>query len=500
MSEEDVAGAVESATVLQFKAKPAKKPRAKKLRPANDHDDGVPLDPGGYDPEDMNGEWAVVMLGGKGVMLREAPDAPIEDRVRFLNVDAFRLLYANRFTERRNPNDGKVKAVTWADAFIKARDRRGYNGVEFWPDRDDLDGTDGYYNLWRGFTVTPERPEGATYKTFQDHLLTNVAAGDQALATWIFAWFAQMMQHPRERLGTALVLRGKMGTGKTKVGEVMGSLIQSHFFLVDDPRYITGQFNAHMASCLLLQADEGFWAGDKGAEGRLKGLITAEYQMIESKGVDPIRLKNYVRLLITSNEDWVIPAGRDERRFLVCDVADHVAQNHQYFREMDAELDAGGRELLLADLLAFDLSTVNLRQIPKTAALLEQKLQSLDPFHSWWFERLDSGSALRTDSDWVQSVSRDALYDDYIAFADRIGIKRKLEKHTWGRRLHAIMPELGKTRRTAGLDGFAGRLRLYELPALRDARSDFEISVGQRVTWQDGDFAGKPMEGGVDPF
>ena len=54
---------------------------------------------------------------------------------------------------------------------------------------------------------------------------------------------------------------------------------------------MTGQFNAHMASCLLLQADEAVWAGDKAAEGRLKGLITSPIQQIEAKGVDPIRLR-----------------------------------------------------------------------------------------------------------------------------------------------------------------------------------------------------------------
>lgn len=126
--------------------------------------------------------------------------------------------------------------MTWAEAWLKSPYRRTYNGVEFFPDRDTLDGTEGYYNLWRDFSVDPIRREGASYAIFKDHLLTNVAKGDQALATWIFAWFAQMMQCPRERVGTALVLRGKMGTGKTKVGEVMGSLIQAHYFLVDDPR------------------------------------------------------------------------------------------------------------------------------------------------------------------------------------------------------------------------------------------------------------------------
>ena len=73
----------------------------------------------------------------------------------------------------------------------------------------------------------------------------------------------------RERAGTAIVLRGLMGTGKTVLGDVMGSLVAPHYFLVDDPRYVTGQFNAHMSACLLLQADEAVWARDKTAEGRL---------------------------------------------------------------------------------------------------------------------------------------------------------------------------------------------------------------------------------------
>lgn len=110
-----------------------------------------------------------------------------------------------------------------------------------------------------------------------------------------------------------------------------------------------------MASCLLLQVDEGFWVGDKAAEGRLKGLITARRQMIEAKGVDPIRLANFVRVIFTSNEDWVVPAALDERRFCILDVAPHVAQNHAYFAERNAEMNTGGRQALLADLLAYDL-------------------------------------------------------------------------------------------------------------------------------------------------
>jgi hypothetical protein len=38
------------------------------------------------------------------------------------------------------------------------------------------------------------------------------------------------MQRPCEQLGTAVVLRGGQGIGKTKVGEIIGSLISEHYF------------------------------------------------------------------------------------------------------------------------------------------------------------------------------------------------------------------------------------------------------------------------------
>ena len=279
--------------------------------------------------------------------------------------------FANSFTEIEG-SDGKIRPVTWAKAWHSHPDRRQYAGVEFWPNPDGAAGMPNYLNFWRGFDVKPS-PAGSC-NIFRDHLLTNVCDGDPDLFNYVFGWMAHIVQKPRERLGTAIVLRGQRGTGKSKVGEVLGSLFSSHYFQVDDARYVTGQFNAHMASCLLLQADEAVWAGDKAAEGRLKGLITSETQMIESKGVDSIRMRNFLRVIMTSNEGWVVPAGMDERRYVILDVNPRCAQNRAYFAEMDEELNNGGRERLLHDLLTFNLRQVDLWHLPQTEALLEQKI------------------------------------------------------------------------------------------------------------------------------
>lgn len=454
----------------------AKGKRRRKPRPS-DGGDVVAVDRGGFDMDAMNAEWAIVLMGSKAVILREQPDGPIEDRMRVISIDAFKAWHLNRFTQRRD-KDGEIKVMTHATAWLHDKRRRQFAGIEFSPG-DGGPVTEGYYNLWRGFSVVPR--EGGDWSIFRDHVWTNVAHGDVVTFDWVMAWFAHIVQFPRERIGTALVLRGAMGSGKSKVGEVFGSLIQSHYFMVDDPRYVTGQFNAHMASCLLLQAEEAVWAGDKAAEGRLKGLVTSKFQMIEQKGIDPIRLDNFVRLIMTSNEDWVVPAGKDERRFCVLDVAPNVAQNHDYFRAMDEQLNNGGREALLAHLLSLDISGINLRQIPMTSALLEQKLRSLDSVDGWWLQRLMEGAPTRAHSHWPVSVAKEELHDDYIAYADKIGIKRRSMESEMGLKLGKLMPGLAESRPYD--EKVDRRRRHYLLPGLGEARAAFDAALNQPNGW-----------------
>ena len=193
-------------------AAPKRKRRKRADAPADD-DGGEPRQPRplGFDAERMNEEWALVLMGSKAVIVHEQPDGPIEDRLRIISIDAFKAWFANRFTESVNA-DGDLKMTTWATRWLTSSKRRQYKGIEFKPGAD-AEPTEGYLNLWRGFTVEPR--QGGSYKIFRDHLLNNLCDGDEELYRWVFAWFAHLLQRPRERIGTALVMRGKMGTGKS---------------------------------------------------------------------------------------------------------------------------------------------------------------------------------------------------------------------------------------------------------------------------------------------
>jgi hypothetical protein len=439
----------------------------------------------------MNERFAVVLMGAKAVIYTEQADVPIEDRKRMLSLDAFQTWFRNRRTEYR-ASDGAIRTTDWAKAWLDSPDRRQYFGVEFSPPDNDGNAvtTPGYLNLWSGFAVTPaETPDVKRYKTFHDHLLNNVAGGDQALFRWVFGFLAHLTQRPRERIGVALVLRGGMGVGKSKVGEVIGRLFPAHWALVSSARYVTGNFNVHQATCLLLQADEAVWAGDKAAEGRLKDLITSSIQYVEAKGIDPIRVANFVRVMMTANESWVVPAGKDERRFAVLDVDPRCKQNSEYFAEMERELADGGLEHLLGALLNFDLKSVDLRKIPKTEALLEQKVRSFNSVEAWLYDRLQAGTPTRHLSEWKTEVPVDDVYEDYIWSSERIGIKRKQERTTFGTTLNRLLGNsLRKTRPRMQVEDARGHIKIdrvwcYVLPSLGEARAAFEAVIEQSPTW-----------------
>jgi Family of unknown function (DUF5906) len=270
---------------------------------------------------------------------------------------------------------------------------------------------------------------------------------------------------------------------------VIGSLIGVHYVAVSDPRHVTGRFNSHLTSCLLLHADEGFWAGDHAAEGKLKDLITGKHHFIEYKGKEPIRVSNYVRLLVSGNPDWLVPAGFEERRFATLDVGEAQITNAEYFAAIDAEMDNGGREALLDYLMKFNLSEVDLRTIPKTAALLDQKLSSLGPEQGWWLDTLARGE-LPWGVEEPRRCPASRLFDRYIKHASRHGARRRAIEVQLGKFLHKHVPDLIKSEATykhwtgIGIKDTGGAV--YTFPTLAVCRAAFAKTLGHdKITWME---------------
>ena len=127
------------------------------------------------------------------------------------------------------------------------------------------------------------------------------------------------------------------------------------FRSIADSDNFTGRFNMHLSKALLVFLDEAMWAGDKKAEGKLKSLITEPTILFEPKGIDSLAMKNYLSVIIASNEAWAVPSTGDERRFFVLDVSDEKRNNAEYFDALYKERDSGGAEALMQELLEWEI-------------------------------------------------------------------------------------------------------------------------------------------------
>jgi len=314
--------------------------------------------------------------------------------------------------------------------------------------------TPGNYNLWQGFAVVPKKGDCSL---FLEHIRTIICGGKADLNHYVLSWMARVVQQPWEKCGTALVLRGKEGVGKGMLCTEFGFLFGPHFQPAYNERELLGNFNAHLATAVVVFADEAFWAGHRENEGPLKALITERKRRLEYKGKDAVWVENYFHLMFSTNNDWAVPAGIDARRFCIIDVQDERMRDFEYFTALAHEMNTGGREALLDYLLHYPaLSLVELKALPHTEALMETKLLTMSPTEQFWYEILFRGTVDVADHEWKSSIKRKMLHSSYLTYAKDVGKSRRATETELGITLKKLCPhvrdgsvtEAGQTWRT----------------------------------------------------
>jgi hypothetical protein len=429
----------------------------------------------------LNKEYAFCMVGSSHQILRETTDAKGRPALMHYTEQSFHRYNAGKTWI---PPDSKknAKPVAVSQSWIAHPKRRTYDGLVFLPGGD----VPGYYNLFAGFAIPPAakvNPFGGKAASFLAHVRDNICRGNPKLSRWVIGWLAHMVQKPGEKPLVALVLRGPKGTGKTVLGKVMGMLLGRHYMLTASRRYLVSQFNGHMESLLLFALDEAFWSGDKQAEGILKDLITGDTHIIEHKGHAPYEVDNLTRILIIGNEDWLVPATVDERRFAVLDVGADHQKDLPYFKGIMADLKDGGYADLLRYLMDYDLTGVDLNDAPATEALKEQKEASLDPVHQWLLDSLREGKLIETGDDtWPDRAQCEQVRHAIKQYMRTRSIRTRVPPDvSIGKLLKKAIKTLKKDRVT--MDG--NRSPFYVFPTLEDARAQWAKFIGHDVNWDE---------------
>ena len=432
----------------------------------------------GHPFAEMNNAWALVVTGGGHHMLWETTDWCGRPIVEHIKEGTFHKYHAALEIQI-----GK-KSEKLTEAWMSWKGRRTYDGLVFAPERQ-VDKR--WYNLWRGFDYAPKEDGSprahAAVQSWIDHVHRNIARGDKQLAKWFIGYMAHLIQKPYEKPLVALVLKGKKGTGKNAVVERVGALFSRNLVVADDDRYLIGNFNSHLEACLLLALDEAHWAGGKKVEGKLKGIITGSKHMIERKGMEPYQVDNLTRVVIIGNEDWLVPATQDERRYAVFDVGEDDLQRRGFFQEMREGMEANDGEgygLLLDYLQNFDLTGIDVNDAPATAGLANQKLESLGAQHQWWLDCLLEGQILGGDfaGEWPEKIPTNRLQEA----AKRHSVSRNIRSWvptvtSFNRDMARIFPGWKQIKSSKANPG--DTTYHYDIPPLALARQAMAVFLGK---------------------
>ena len=366
-----------------------------------------------------------------------------------------------------------------ADKWIKTRGKRAlladlwrvnpltpkFEKVVFHPGRSD---TNGVLNLWRGWKYAPQKGDCSKYLDLVRHI---VCQGNSEFYDYLLKWMAHGVQKPHEKPEVCVVVLGPQGTGKSTFAQGYANLFDPYMFTADKTDHYTGEFNRHLATAIMVVAEEATCSKNKEAHDTLKRMITGG--TITDRGMyeNAHEIDSYHRFIVCSNETWVVQAAKEERRFFVLGISSDHYEDLQYFSAIQDQLKNGGYQALMYHLLnEIDLTGFNPRSCPKTEWLDRQKEFSMPTWERFLVDELKDGAL-------CENVFKDDLkmrYSDAVKGGD-------LPWKTFCRKLEEIFKLDGGRHQTRRSDG--SRVSAWRFPELEQGRLLMEQYLGRKVQW-----------------
>ena len=428
--------------------------------------------------ERLNRHFVHIVQNGKNYVIRTGRDQKDNKMAELFKLDEFKnLLLKWPKVFIGFDTNGNKKMANANKVWLEHKDANvSYSGLTFFP--KDVDYYQGRLNTYYGFGMEPIACEEDDIRLWLDHVKNIICSGNQEHFDYLMNWCAHMVQVPEEKPGVAVILKAGQGTGKGTFADPLGQIIGSHYQYADSPNLLTGRFNGAMENKILVFADEAFF-GSKEATDRMKAKITERYTTIERKGIDVISVPDFARIVMASNKENLVRIETDERRYLFLEVSEEHKQDLGYFKPLREQINNGYlAPRLLHYLLNRDISAFVPQDVPKTKALLEQKLDNLEPVDRFILHMLYDGAVTVDAEAWPVRLPRKDVQQSCEAWIEdrKLKVFGSLERKL-GHKLTVIGVSSERVRR----DGPAPYD--YIFPSLNDARTKFEKYIGAEIDW-----------------
>ena len=198
---------------------------------------------------------------------------------------------------------------------------------------------------------------------------------------YIMSWLAQVIQTPEKKTEVVILLQGGHGSGKTLPCDILLSRVfgDSIGLSASGLGSLTQRFNGCTMGKLFANVNElSVVDGDNfnASFDKMKSLITDRHLQIEKKGLEHMKIDNFINFIMTRNHKYTVKIERDDRRYDCFEVSEKFKQDTGYFADYMDTLDndnAGNHIFTFFKRYPKD-EMVNLRKIPMT----EMKQDMLD--------------------------------------------------------------------------------------------------------------------------
>ena len=224
--------------------------------------------------------------------------------------------------------------------------------------------------------------------------------------------------------------------------------------------------------------DEAFYAGSKQTKNGLKTKITEETINVKEKYVEEYQVENMFNVIIASNEEHVINLDAGQRRYLVLELDDSYAGNHnassKEYNHFQSILETD-LQLLSNYFHSLQVEDWNEKELPQTEATITQIERSLDSHYQCLRDILNDHTLITLAK--VYSSDKENLEGMYMRnqvyqiYAQSYPSSFKLKQSELWKMFQRAVPSIRMPRIQVN------RSRLIEFPSTIKARNEFRASL-----------------------
>lgn len=330
-----------------------------------------------------------------------------------------------------NPGQKNEKEDRFLNAWLVDAKIRTFETIEFLP--PPLKCPSNTFNMWRGFSIERKEVESSgNIQPFLDHL-SILVNHDSKCIDYVLKWFSHIIQYPGKVNGICITLISSEGSGKNVFLALFEKMFGAELYYetANPVQDLWSRFALGRKNRLLINIDETSGKDTYPHAEQIKNMLTSPNYNYEQKGVTPITLKNFNRVVNTTNNLNPIKITEQDRRNFVVKSSDEKLGDKEYFDNLVAYFeDEANQKAIFEYLKSIDISNVNwIRDRPITE--IYRNIQEANvPIHIKCFKWL-----VETNSDdTVLRYTGEGLLEQYLEFLKKCNYPATLSMNdtTWG--------------------------------------------------------------------